>query len=209
MAPKRAKKVMGVATNFVENNDTATQPQGLDGKSRLPLSAANRIVNNDAMESVEEMDAFGNENEENCSSDYPQTKPNRNSNVWQHMKKCDDDKAECIYCEAMLSRKNGGTTGLRKHLHQIHKLQQFSPSLVKRRSNVKKVSIDTKKKIDSLIIKCIIEDGRSFGDFKRTGLLNIFKQLVPGKDSTCREWIFMFASSQVTCLHTDILFNDN
>lgn len=92
-----------------------------------------------------------------------------------------DEKAKCNKCGAVLSRKNGGTTGLRKHLFQIHKLGNYPKSSVQKRPKSSQLSVDEKKKLDLLMIKCIIEDGRSFVDLRRSGLLKVFKHLVPGK----------------------------
>ena len=103
----------------------------------------------------------------------------RASEVWKYMTKI-GEKAECNICGTHLCRKNGGTSGLRKHLLQIHKLGSYGSSSVGKRMKPGQLSTDEKKKLDSLIIKCIIEDGRSFVDMRRPGLLKVLNHLVPG-----------------------------
>ncbi len=70
---------------------------------------------------------------------------------------------------------------MRKHLYQVQKLQAFGVTSTKFRSKSCQVSSEQKKKIDSLIIKCIIEDGRSFSDMGQSGILKVFDHLVEGK----------------------------
>ncbi|CAF4166579.1 unnamed protein product, partial [Rotaria sordida] len=105
---------------------------------------------------------------------------NDDTNLWNYMVKLQNEKAKCKICGVVLSRKNGATTGLRKHLHQIHKIESFGITSKKSRSNVYQLSIEEKKKLDSLIIKCVIEDGRSFTDMRRSGILKVFNHLVQG-----------------------------
>ena len=51
------------------------------------------------------------------------------SNLWKFMKKLNNEKAKCNICSKMLIRQNGATSGLRKHLSHIHKIEPFSTSL--------------------------------------------------------------------------------
>lgn len=118
------------------------------------------------------------------------TNDNNVTNIWNYMEKQKNEKAKCI-CGAILSRKNGATTGLRKHLYQVHKLQAFGVTSKKFRSKSCQLSSEQKKKIDSLIIKCIIEDGRSFSDMSQSGILKVFDHLVEGKKHTIYLIIFI------------------
>ena len=145
MAPKRTRKAVGVATNLYENNNTPVRPPTTQSKSRLPTSSISHILNQDIIESDGEADGCDRENQEYLNNDHLHKMSSRSSTVWEHMTKYDDDKAKCTLCEAVLSRKNYGTTGLRKHLHQVHKLERFSISSATRRSSIKKVSVDMKK----------------------------------------------------------------
>ncbi|CAF1428121.1 unnamed protein product [Adineta ricciae] len=100
--------------------------------------------------------------------------------LWNYMVKQDNQKAKCKLCDVLLSRKNGSTTGLRKHLYQIHKLQPFGTTSTKSRPKRCSLSTEQKKRLDSLIIKCIIEDGRSFSDISQSGIVKVFDHLVEG-----------------------------
>lgn len=61
---------------------------------------------------------------ENPSAVVESTKSTNNaqpkSTVWKYMSKQGHDMAKCAICEVLLKRKNGSTTGLRKHLFQVH-----------------------------------------------------------------------------------------
>ncbi|CAF5164030.1 unnamed protein product, partial [Rotaria magnacalcarata] len=76
-----------------------------------------------------------------------------------YMEKQINEKAKCGVCGVILSRKNGATTGLRKHLHQVHKLQTFGMTSTKLRSK---------------------SYGRSFSDIGQSGILKVFNHLVEG-----------------------------
>lgn len=104
-------------------------------------------------------------------------------NLWNYMTKEEKEKAKCKICSTILSRKNGATSGLRKHLQTMHKIQCQQRTMMKIRSVSQKLSIEKKKKLDSLIINGIIEDGRSFGDMRKAGILKVFNFIVPGKQN--------------------------
>ncbi|CAF0744375.1 unnamed protein product [Rotaria sp. Silwood1] len=99
--------------------------------------------------------------------------------LWDYMTKL-KDKAKCNICSTTLSRKNGTTSGLRKHLHQMHKLPYFGVKSKKVDIKPHQFSSDERKKLDSLIINAIVEDGRSFGDMRKPGVLKVFNHLAPG-----------------------------
>ena len=56
-----------------------------------------------------------------------ETQPNTNhlSSLWNFMTKEDNEKAKCNICNTVLSRQSGATSGLRKHLLQVHKIDSF------------------------------------------------------------------------------------
>jgi hypothetical protein len=114
-------------------------------------------------------------------TDVAQTGAIHASSLWNYMIKQANEKAKCNICNTILSRQNGGTTGLRKHLHQVHKIQSFSTKSKKLRSKSCRLSSEQKKKLDYLIIKCIVQDGRSFDDMRRPGILKVIDYLLPGK----------------------------
>ncbi|CAF1336977.1 unnamed protein product [Adineta steineri] len=88
------------------------------------------------------------------SMDIDQTNDNNVTSIWDYMEKQKNEKAKCV-CGVILSRKNGAATGMRKHLYQVHKLQEFGV---------------TSTKIY----------GRSFSDMGQSGILKVFDHLVEG-----------------------------
>ncbi|CAF1478107.1 unnamed protein product [Adineta ricciae] len=90
-----------------------------------------------------------------------------------------NEKAKCA-CDAVLNRKKGATTGLRKHLLQGHKRQAFGVTSTKPLSKSCQLSTEQQKNFDSLTIKFIIEDGRNFTDMNKSGVLKVFDHLVEG-----------------------------
>jgi len=105
-------------------------------------------------------------------------------NLWDYMTKLPNEKAKCNICNTILSRKNGSTSGLRKHLYQIHKIEPFGFVSNKPQRKSYKLSVEETKKLDSLIIKCVIQDGRSFSDMRQAGILKLFNHIIPGKENT-------------------------
>jgi BED zinc finger len=97
------------------------------------------------------------------------------------MIKQENEKAKCKICSKLLSRRNGGTTGLRKHLHQVHQIQSFKAKNKTLRSNLCQISPEQKKKLDSLVVKSIVQDGRGFDDMRRPGIAKMINYLLPGK----------------------------
>lgn len=115
---------------------------------------------------------------------------NNNKDLWHYMTKQQNEKAKCEMCDVVLSRKNGSTTGLRKHLHQVHKLERFGIVSKKSRLKCKQLSNEEKKSLDALVIQCVLEDGRSFSDMRQSGILKVFNRLVDGKKNTMYLIIF-------------------
>ncbi len=73
-----------------------------------------------------------------------EAKSNDNDDVslWNYMMKQQNEKATCNICGVILSRKNGATSGLRKHLYQIHKIESFGITSTKSRSKSYQLSIE-------------------------------------------------------------------
>lgn len=106
-------------------------------------------------------------------------KPRNESLVWKFAIKNDDETASCRICGAVIKRKNGSTTGIRKHLLQVHNIQEL---LSEKTAKTKvKFSSSLRRELHSLIIQAIIKDGRSFDDFRRPGMMKVFHRIVPGK----------------------------
>jgi hypothetical protein len=57
--------------------------------------------------------------------DETQSNDNRVSSLWDYMTKEEDEKAKCNLCSVILSRQNSATSGLRKHLFQVHRVEPF------------------------------------------------------------------------------------
>lgn len=102
----------------------------------------------------------------------------KESAVWKHAIKNDDETASCRLCPATLKVTNGSTTGLRKHLSQQHGIQGMAPK--KTNKTTQKFSPPLKRELHTLIIRAIVKDGRSFDDFRRPGMMNVLQKLVPG-----------------------------
>ena len=130
------------------------------------------------------------------------------SNLWRYMSKQQNNKAKCNLCDAVLSRTNGTTTGMRKHLFLIHKLECFAITTSKKQSRPNHLSSDEKKKLDSLAISCIVQDGRGFGDLQRPGILRLFNHLLPDQTVVRENHIFIRMHLAQAMFHlTAILFN--
>jgi pyruvate carboxylase len=111
----------------------------------------------------------------------------KKSKVWDYFKQVFVNgilKAECLYnnCKIHLSMPNMSTTSLRRHLHQVHQLNEFKTckkDLHKNRK--KKLPPQVKKQLDQLLIEAVVRDARSFTDFDKPGMKKFFKYALPGK----------------------------
>lgn len=106
-------------------------------------------------------------------------KSSNESSVWKHATKNEDGTASCRICGLVVKRTNGSTTGLRKHLLQVHKIQERTSK--KNGNKSAKFSPSLRKELHTLVIEAIVKDGRSFDDFRRPGVMRIFQRIVPGK----------------------------
>ena len=121
---------------------------------------------------VEEIDSIIHTNDEEKSL---------KSNVWHYAKKVTNDTAQCIKCKMQIKTIRGGTTTLRKHLINKHKLIHLSlplSSLHKKTSNA--VEREQKVRLDYLATVAIILDGRSFSDLRKTGITKFLSVAIPG-----------------------------
>ena len=101
------------------------------------------------------------------------------SEVWHYATKLQNGKAKCNNCNREIGCKDHSTSGLRRHLHHCLKISKFASI----GSGVFKKSLNSimKKKLHELVYKCIIEDGRSFGDLRKPGMTRLLEEIVPGK----------------------------
>ena len=177
MAPTRTKEANASAEHS-DTNDAPTRDINSSGQTGMPAEDAEN--DESSMETADD-NATINDSSNIATTDQSKKVKNRVSNVWNHMEIEGVDKARCQICGAILSRKNGGTTGLRKHLLRVHKLRSVSVVSIEKRRQPDNLSVDQQKKLNSLIVRCIIEDGRSFGDMRRSGVLRFIDHLMPGK----------------------------
>lgn len=117
---------------------------------------------------------------------------------------------KCKICEQagnqkFIKMKYSNDSGLRKHLGSVHQMtsmlygsqlrqrkKEQSPedlldtlgnnnsNLLAENSTSLKLTKERKKELDQIAFNCIIEDGRSFGDLWKPGILKFIKAIVPG-----------------------------
>ena len=105
----------------------------------------------------------------------------RESIVWKYAtRNIDNQTATCLLCSAVIKTTSWSTTGLRKHLVQVHKVPNIPPSVA-----VKKATFSPalRRELHELVMKAIIQDSRSFNDFRRPGMIKFLRKAVPGKYS--------------------------
>lgn len=108
----------------------------------------------------------------------------KESQVWKYAVRNDDNvTATCKICNNIVKTKNWSTTGLRKHLTQVH---QIPLEISKSKTEKSKISNSLKKELHTLAINAIIQDSRSFDDLRRPGILNFLRKAIPGKYINCR-----------------------
>jgi hypothetical protein len=101
------------------------------------------------------------------------------ANVWNYAKKITTEQAQCMKCKLFIKTVQGGTTTLRKHLVSKHGLCQLElNSSPRQKKNT--ISREKKKRLDHLANLAIFEDGRTFGDFRRSGITKFFAEAIPG-----------------------------
>lgn len=86
-----------------------------------------------------------------------------------------------LYVE--LSCKGQSTSGIRRHLRLVHKIEEFkekSVKLTKNNNAASELSTDQKQKLRELAVNAIIQDGRSFNDLNKPGIVKLFNSLLEG-----------------------------
>ena len=104
------------------------------------------------------------------------------SSVWKYATKVTSNVAQCNICSKMIKTSSGGTTTLRKHLsrqHQIKDLTFHSQTTQKIINN--SISKNRKGRLDQLVKVAIFEDGHSFGDLRKSGMMKFLAEAIPGK----------------------------
>lgn len=101
------------------------------------------------------------------------------SSVWKYAIKNENQTASCRICQTTIKTTNGSTTGVRKHLLQVHKIKEITSK--KQSKAMEKCSPSLRRELHNLIIQAVVKDGRAFDDFRRAGIMKIFQRIVPGK----------------------------
>lgn len=143
---------------------------------------------------------------DDLSSEEEDRSKKKKSSPMQFFKKStnETDKYICLKCEEKGKKKslkmiNGIDSGLRKHLGSVHDMERY---LYKSQQNQKKqqespdppeddttaenttcrlvFTREIKKELDDAVLNCIIEDGRSFNDFRKPGMKKFLKLAIPG-----------------------------
>lgn len=105
------------------------------------------------------------------------------SEVWKYaIQDANKDFATCCLCDdnKRISTNNGSTSTLRKHLISVHNLHHLALPAKKNESTKSSISLNKKRELDGLLVNCIIKDGRTFNDFQKAGLKNVFDELASG-----------------------------
>lgn len=190
MAFKKREKNCNATAHFDESIRSLVQSYTARSTSQSKSSSSTRrTTSQDIVFMEDEADDCCQNNQENPRSTRMHGASDPHCSVWEHMDKLIGEKARCNICDTVLSRKNSGTTGLRKHLHQVHHISHFAASSITKRSKITTFSSEMKKKLDALVVKCIVEDARSFTDLRRPGIMKIFQQLVPGPNNVDRHTV--------------------
>lgn len=127
----------------------------------------------------------------------------RRSTVWQYaIRNTNKNFATCNLCDdkKQISTNNGSTSTLRKHLILVHNLHHLALPSKKKENSTSTITLNRKRELDSLLINCIIKDGRTFGDFYKLGLKKILHELVPGIFSANIRKLFYLYSAYKTTL---------
>ena len=103
------------------------------------------------------------------------------SSVWKHATKITPEMARCNECGKTMKTVNGSTSSLRKHLLAQHSLVPPPPrrAVVRKKNN--SLSNERKSRLDHLLKLATFEDGRSFGDFRKSGMSKFLAEAVPGE----------------------------
>ncbi|CAF1101080.1 unnamed protein product [Didymodactylos carnosus] len=123
-----------------------------------------------------------NNNNSESSDEDGTTDPPTSSSMWKHFTRNEErTKAKCNLCtntSKEFKTKTGNTSACRRHLFSVHHFKEFAPA----GGMNAQLSITPleKRELNQLCIEGIIEDGRAFGDLRRSGMMKIINGLCPG-----------------------------
>jgi hypothetical protein len=178
---RKKRKTSNASKNQVQHVDDILN-EGVVTRStrRQPIQSSSSSNSNNITNSTtnthETLDQGQPTNQSQEEIDSPRAK----SDVWHYATKQANGKAKCHNCDREISCKDHSTTGLRRHLHKCLNISKFTRSRTRNISN-KFVSEDMKKKLNDLVYECIVEDGRTFGDLRKSGMARFIKKILPGE----------------------------
>ena len=167
-----------LSENPVLTNDTATE-----SSHRIHTTLSYADDENDGERAINrDVDAV-NKTTENDKS--------LRSSVWTHATKITPETARCNKCGKTMKTVNGSTSSLRKHLLVQHSLVPSPPRKAGARKKTTSLSNEKKSRLDHLLKLATFEDGRSFGDFRKSGMSKFLAEAVPGENivhpKTCQK----------------------
>ena len=167
-----------LSENQVFTNDTTTE-----SSHRIHTSLSDAGDENDGESSINRDVGAVNKTTENDKS--------FRSSVWKHATKITPDTARCNECGKTMKTVNGSTSSLRKHLLAQHSLVPPPPRRAVARNKTTSLSNEKKSRLDHLLKLATFEDGRSFGDFRKSGMSKFLTEAVPGENivhpKTCQK----------------------
>ncbi|CAF1004659.1 unnamed protein product [Didymodactylos carnosus] len=109
----------------------------------------------------------------NNSKDTPTSPPTSSrkpSYVWSHATKLNAKQAQCNICQKIISTSGGSVITFKARL-ETHEIKGPCST----QSTLKKSAIPLVQKriLDAIAIQCIIEDGRSFSDLRKAGMMKL------------------------------------
>jgi hypothetical protein len=157
-----------------ESNAAETSP---NGSSSATQSTIEFRVPTNTNDSATTMDTSRPNDQDPSDAEVPK------SAVWDYAVKLPDGQAKCLRCNRQVSCKGHSTTGLRRHLHRCLNSSLFAPTTGGTNSRGSKrlsMTDDAKRKFHELIYKCIVQDGRTFGDMRKPGMRRLLEGILPG-----------------------------
>ncbi|CAF1435898.1 unnamed protein product [Didymodactylos carnosus] len=152
-------------------------------KSKSKTKTKNTNNNNSNMTTTTQLTMTTNTNNNNSESSDKDgiTDPTTSSSMWKHFTRNEERaKVKCNLCtinSKEFKTKTENTSACRRHLFSVHYLKEFAPA-----SDMNaQLSITPleKRELNQLCIEGIIEDGRSFEDLRRSGMMKIINGLLP------------------------------
>jgi len=160
-----------------DDGDAVVGEQLPSGSLSTTQSTIQLRASTDMGDMVDPMNTTGSADQDGVDAVVPK------SSVWDYAVKLPNGKGKCLKCNREFSCKGHSTTGLRKHLHRCLNLSVFAPDTGRknaRNGNEKSMSAEVKRKFHELVYKCIVQDGRSFGDLRKTGMARLLEEILPG-----------------------------